>query len=64
MDEGEECQSPEDSEDVGPIALTSAEDGSGVGAAVIAAMTIERWDKGQKAGIRGNEEGEKEKQED
>lgn len=35
-----------------PIVMTSAEDGSGIGAAVIAAMTLERWDKGQRAGIR------------
>lgn len=34
----------------GPIVLTSAEDGSGVGAAVIAAMTLERW---QKEGRKG-----------
>lgn len=35
-----------------PIVLTSAEDGSGVGAAVIAAMTVERKAKGVTAGIR------------
>ncbi|KAK5942259.1 hypothetical protein PMZ80_004822 [Knufia obscura] len=45
--EGDESQK-------GPIVLTSAEDGSGVGAAVIAAMTLERWGKGQKAGIKGS----------
>lgn len=45
----------EDGDEVGPITLTSAEDGSGVGAAVIAAMTLERWEKGQRAGIRGND---------
>jgi hexokinase len=37
----------------GPIKLTSAEDGSGVGAAVIAAMTIERKDKGNHIGLAG-----------
>ncbi|KAF2763851.1 hexokinase [Teratosphaeria nubilosa] len=35
-----------------PIIITSAEDGSGVGAAVIAAMTLERAKKGIKAGIQ------------
>ncbi|KAF1991673.1 hypothetical protein K402DRAFT_346560 [Aulographum hederae CBS 113979] len=35
-----------------PVVLTSAEDGSGIGAAVIAAMTLERAEKGQRAGIR------------
>ena len=35
-----------------PIIITSAEDGSGVGAAVIAAMTVERAKKGVLAGIR------------
>ena len=38
-----------------PIILTSAEDGSGVGAAVIAAMTMERIEKGYLAGIKGCE---------
>lgn len=46
----------EDDQNVGPIMLTSAEDGSGIGAAVIAAMTIERWEKGQRAGILGRNE--------
>ncbi|KAF2178026.1 hexokinase [Zopfia rhizophila CBS 207.26] len=36
-----------------PIQLTSAEDGSGVGVAVIAAMTLERKKKGNHIGIRG-----------
>lgn len=44
--------SGDDDEQVGPIILTSAEDGSGVGAAVIAAMTLERWKKGVDAGIK------------
>ncbi|KAK5326198.1 hypothetical protein LTR70_002198 [Exophiala xenobiotica] len=44
--EGDESQ-------MGPIVLTSAEDGSGVGAAVIAAMTLDRWRRGEKAGIKG-----------
>lgn len=35
-----------------PITITSAEDGSGVGAAVIAAMTIERAGKGNRVGIK------------
>lgn len=35
-----------------PIILTTAEDGSGVGAAVIAAMTLARAKEGQKAGIK------------
>jgi len=43
--EGDESQ-------MGPIVLTSAEDGSGVGAAVIAAMTLERRRKGERAGIK------------
>ena len=34
----------------GPIQLTSAEDGSGVGVAVIAAMTLERAQKGLRIG--------------
>lgn len=41
----------EDGED--PICLVSAEDGSGVGAAIIAAMTMERAERGEKEGIRG-----------
>lgn len=41
-------------EDGAPIIITSAEDGSGVGAAVIAAMTLERWQKGKSAGILGD----------
>ena len=40
-----------------PIILTSAEDGSGVGAAVVAAMTMERVEKGDLAGIKGMKEG-------
>lgn len=36
-----------------PIIITSAEDGSGVGAAIIAAMTLERKRAGNSAGIRG-----------
>jgi len=47
--EGDESQ-------MGPIVLTSAEDGSGVGAAVIAAMTLERRRKGETAGIKGTGE--------
>ena len=35
-----------------PISITSAEDGSGIGAAVIAAMTIERIEKGNMVGVR------------
>jgi hexokinase len=35
-----------------PIIITSAEDGSGIGAAVIAAMTAERVKKGNTAGVR------------
>ena len=35
-----------------PITITSAEDGSGIGAAVIAAMTAERVQQGNKAGVR------------
>ncbi|KAK5133270.1 hypothetical protein LTR08_008004 [Meristemomyces frigidus] len=35
-----------------PIVITSAEDGSGVGAAVIAAMTLKRVEEGNMAGIR------------
>lgn len=41
-------------EDGAPISITSAEDGSGVGAAVIAAMTLERWKIGKSAGIIGD----------
>ena len=47
--EGDESQ-------MGPIVLTSAEDGSSVGAAVIAAMTLERRRKGETAGIKGTGE--------
>ncbi|KAK3112622.1 hypothetical protein LTR53_010913 [Teratosphaeriaceae sp. CCFEE 6253] len=48
---GEVLGWPEDrTED--PITITSAEDGSGIGAAVIAAMTLERIEKGETAGIR------------
>ncbi|KAF2122055.1 hexokinase-domain-containing protein [Lophiotrema nucula] len=36
----------------GPIKLTSAEDGSGVGVAVIAAMTVERRERGNFIGLR------------
>jgi hexokinase len=36
-----------------PISITSAEDGSGVGAAVIAAMTLRRAREGNMAGIKG-----------
>lgn len=35
-----------------PITITSAEDGSGIGAAVITAMTIKRAKEGQTAGIK------------
>jgi hexokinase len=35
-----------------PILLSSAEDGSGVGAALIAALTIKRIKEGNLAGIR------------
>ena len=35
-----------------PITITSAEDGSGIGAAVIAAMTLKRGKEGNTAGIR------------
>lgn len=38
-----------------PIVLTSAEDGSGIGAAVIVAMTLDRAAKGKDAGVRGIE---------
>jgi len=34
-----------------PITITSAEDGSGIGAAVIAAMTLQRIEKGETVGI-------------
>jgi len=40
-----------------PIIMTSAEDGSGVGAAVIAAMTMERAEKGNLVGIKEKESG-------
>lgn len=36
-----------------PIIMKSAEDASGVGAAVIAAMTKSRWERGERAGIQG-----------
>jgi hexokinase len=39
--------------DVDPISLCSAEDGSGVGVAVIAALTIERSARGDMVGIKG-----------
>lgn len=42
---------PEDREE-DPIVLTSAEDGSGVGAAVIVAMTLERAKRGKMVGIK------------
>ncbi|KAF2097559.1 putative hexokinase HXK1 [Rhizodiscina lignyota] len=48
---GEILDWKEDRED-DPIVLTSAEDGSGIGAAVITAMTLERAEKGQMVGIR------------
>lgn len=48
---GEILDWPEDRKE-DPIVMTSAEDGSGVGAAVIAAMTIERAKRGEMAGIR------------
>ncbi|KAH0393030.1 hypothetical protein KCU89_g12840, partial [Aureobasidium melanogenum] len=35
-----------------PIVLTPAEDGSGIGAAVIVAMTLERARKGDDAGVK------------
>jgi hexokinase len=35
-----------------PIVLTPAEDGSGIGAAVIVAMTLERARKGAGAGVK------------
>ena len=35
-----------------PISITSAEDGSGIGAAVIAAMTMERAGRGDRVGIK------------
>lgn len=37
-----------------PITITSAEDGSGIGAAVIAAMTLKRAKEGNKAGIKNS----------
>jgi hexokinase len=43
---------PKDRKD-DPIILTSAKDGSGLGAAVIAAMTLERAEKGNVTGIKG-----------
>lgn len=48
---GEILDWPEDRKE-DPITLTLAEDGSGVGAAVIAAMAIERARKGEMVGIR------------
>jgi hexokinase len=36
-----------------PIVLTPAEDGSGIGAAVIVAMTLERARNGEDAGVKG-----------
>ena len=39
-----------------PITITSAEDGSGIGAAVIAAMTLKRAKAGQTAGIKDDAE--------
>ena len=39
-----------------PIIMTSAEDGSGLGAAVIAAMTLERAENGNLTGIKGRED--------
>ncbi|KAK5677857.1 hypothetical protein LTS10_009740 [Elasticomyces elasticus] len=48
---GEVLGWPEDRKE-DPIIITSAEDGSGVGAAVIAAMTLERIEKGDTAGVR------------
>lgn len=41
---------PQRTED--PITITSAEDGSGIGAAVIAAMTIKRVQEGNRVGIK------------
>ena len=35
-----------------PITITPAEDGSGIGAAVIAAMTLRRAEEGNMAGIK------------
>lgn len=49
---GEILDWPSDRKD-DPIVLTSAEDGSGLGAAVISAMTIERIKQGNRAGIKG-----------
>ncbi|KAF7189333.1 Hexokinase [Pseudocercospora fuligena] len=37
-----------------PITITSAEDGSGIGAAIIAAMTMERMKKGDMVGIQSH----------
>lgn len=44
-----------DDEQEGPIVMTSAEDGSGVGAAVIAAMTLERRRKGENEKEKGKD---------
>lgn len=52
---GEILDWPEDGSDgEAPITLTSAEDGSGIGAAVIAAMTMERAKRGNHVGIRAD----------
>lgn len=51
--ENNDLSSRDDRQQQGPIVITSAADGSGVGAAVIAAMTIERWRAGDTAGIQG-----------
>lgn len=48
---GEVLDWPSDREE-DPIVITSAEDGSGVGAAVISAMTLQRAKEGNMAGIR------------
>ena len=52
---GEILDWPEETED-DPITMTSAEDGSGLGAAVIAAMTLGRAETGNLAGIKGRED--------
>ena len=49
---GEILDWPQDRKGPGPITITSAEDGSGVGAAVIAAMTIKRRNEGRTTGMR------------
>lgn len=48
---GEVLDWPRDRKD-DPIIITSAEDGSGIGAAVISAMTVQRAKEGNMAGIR------------